>query len=197
MSSPTSLMTVCATITSTPSMRVTGDALQFLGKMEVRIILVLFLPLFPGQFFFTWRRDGIGKSAQVLLQFLVAFRNSSLVGFIHLHFFLQHKDQFLAPVALQAFSNLCTAGLNPWVTEFCELPRVVFPADDGPHDQLSSHSAQIADHICHVVRDARIVAPSLVVAQATSCATIALMASVALCRSSRETALLLSATQSG
>src|SRR6266481_10171480 len=44
-----------------------GDALQFLGKMEVRIILVLFLLLFRGQVFLGWGLDRIGKSAQVFL----------------------------------------------------------------------------------------------------------------------------------
>ncbi len=27
---------------------------------------------------------------------------------------------------------------------FCELPRVAFPTDDGPYDQLSSHSAPMS-----------------------------------------------------
>jgi hypothetical protein len=78
---------------------------------------------------------------------LVAFSDSSLVGVIHLDFLLQHKDQLLAPVALHSFGNLPTAGLNPRVTEFCELPRVAFSGNDGPHDQLSGYSAQIADYI--------------------------------------------------
>ena len=33
------------------------------------------------------------------------------------------------------------------MTEFRELLRVTFPTDDGPYDHLSSHPAQIADHI--------------------------------------------------
>jgi hypothetical protein len=101
-----------------------GDALQFIREMEVRIVFVLFLVFFRRQCFLHWRWDRIDKSVQVLLQFLVAFSDSLLVGVIHLHFLLQHEDEFLAPVALQAFGNLCTAGLNPRMTEFCELPRV-------------------------------------------------------------------------
>ena len=77
-----------------------GDALQFIGEMEVWIILVLFLLLFRGQYFLHWRWDGTGKSTQVLLQFLVAFSHPSLLGVIHLDFLLQHEDEFLAPVAL-------------------------------------------------------------------------------------------------
>ena len=99
----------------------TGDALQFIGEVEVRIILVLFLLLFRGKCLFHWRRDRFGKSAQVLLQFQVAFGHPSLVGVIHFHFLLQHEDEFLAPIALQAFGNLCTAGLNPRMTEFRKL----------------------------------------------------------------------------
>src|ERR1700731_3702551 len=104
--------------------------------MEVWVVLVFFLLLFWRQYFLHWRRDGIGKSAQVLLQLLVAFGHPSLVGVIHFEFLMQHKDQFLAPVAFQAFGNLPAAGLNPGMTEFRKLVRVASPADDGPYDQL-------------------------------------------------------------
>jgi hypothetical protein len=40
-----------------------GDALQFIGEMEVRIVLVLFLLLFQGQRFLHWWRGGIGKTS--------------------------------------------------------------------------------------------------------------------------------------
>jgi hypothetical protein len=101
-----------------------------------RCILVLFPLLFWGQYFLHWRWDRIGKSAQVLLQFLVAFANSSLVGVIHLEFLLQHEDQFWAPAALQAFGNLGAAGLNPrscavpvffrreWASSISEMPSI-------------------------------------------------------------------------
>jgi hypothetical protein len=43
------------------------DALQFIGEMEVRIVLVLFFFLFWRQCFLHWRWDRIDKSVQVLL----------------------------------------------------------------------------------------------------------------------------------
>ena len=43
------------------------DALQFIGEMKVRMILVLLSLLFRGQVFLRWCRDGIGKSSQVFL----------------------------------------------------------------------------------------------------------------------------------
>jgi hypothetical protein len=78
---------------------------------------------------------------------LVALDHPSLVGVIHLEFLPQHEYEFLAPVAFQTFGDLCTTGLNPRVTEFRELPRVAFSGHDGPHNQLSGHPTQVADHI--------------------------------------------------
>src|SRR5215470_11901550 len=44
-----------------------SDALQFIGKIEVGSVLVLFLLLFRRQVFPRWRRDRAGKTSQVLL----------------------------------------------------------------------------------------------------------------------------------
>src|SRR5215470_3554331 len=40
-----------------------SNALQFIGKMEVRTIFVLFLLLFRRQVFLPWRRDRVGKTS--------------------------------------------------------------------------------------------------------------------------------------
>ncbi len=42
-------------------------------------------------------------ATEQLVQFPVAFGHPSLARVIHLHFLLQHEDELLAPVALQAF----------------------------------------------------------------------------------------------
>src|SRR5262249_15055257 len=123
------------------------DALQFIGKMEVRIILVLFFLLSWGYVFRRCWWNTIRKTRQVLLQLLVALGHPSLVGVIHLEFLLQHKDELWAPGTFEAFGNLCSAGLNPRMTEFREFPWVPFSVDNGPHNHLSGHPTQIADHI--------------------------------------------------
>jgi hypothetical protein len=33
------------------------------------------------------------------------------------------------------------------VTELRQFPGIAFPSNDGPHNHLSGHPAQIADHI--------------------------------------------------
>ena len=103
-----------------------GDALQFVRKMEVRIILVLFLlflsgvvlPLLAAR---RYRHKCRGVS-------VISGRIPRLIaGRCHTFPFPgAAQDQFLVPVALQAFSNLCTAGLNPRVTEF--LPGLSEPS---------------------------------------------------------------------
>jgi hypothetical protein len=53
----------------------------------------------------------------MLLQLPIALGDPLLIGVVHLHFLLQHKQQFRTPVTLQAFSNLLGTGRNSRITE--------------------------------------------------------------------------------
>jgi hypothetical protein len=57
------------------------------------------------------------------------------------------KEQLLAPVAFQAFSNPLLAGVNPRITQFSQPPRIARSSQDRPDDLLSGYSAQITDHV--------------------------------------------------
>src|SRR5467141_4800193 len=130
-----------------PSQIYSRDALQFAAKLESRGILGWFCLLSLGFLFCRLERNSIRETRQVLLQLLIALGDPLLVGVIHRYFLLQYKEQFRTPIALQAFGHLLMTGLNPRITEFSQLPRIMLPGHDRPHDRLPGQPTHIADYV--------------------------------------------------
>jgi hypothetical protein len=58
------------------------------------------------------------------------------VDVVHRYFLLQYKQQFRTRVARQAFGHLLTTCMNPRITEFSQLPRIMLSGHDRPYDRL-------------------------------------------------------------
>ena len=153
MSSPTSLSSVWATITSMPSMRVRSTPVircSSLLRSNCGSILG-WLAFFVLGFSFGGCIERVScETGEMLLQLLIALGDPSLVSVVHFHFLLQHEQQFGTPVALQAFGDLLLAGLNPRIAEFSQFLRIALTSHNRPHDRLSGQPAQIADHVCQL-----------------------------------------------
>src|SRR6266542_6113381 len=144
ISKPTSLISVSATITSIPSMRV-RSTLQFAAEVKAWRVLSGWRLRF-GLLRLPYARWGDNRQiSKLLLQLLVALGDSFLVGIVHLYFLLQHKYQLRTPVAFQALGDLLPAGLNSRMTECSQLSGVTFSRYYRPHDRLSSQPTYIAD----------------------------------------------------
>src|SRR5713226_1221247 len=145
MSSPTSLSSVWATITSMPSMRVRSTPVtrcsSLLRSKRGAFLAAGFFVLAFCVAELEW--EGMCQAGEVLLQSLVALGDSFLIDVVHVYLLLQHKQQFRTPVAFKAFGNLLLASMNPRITQRSQRQRIALASHDRPYDRLSGQSTYV------------------------------------------------------
>ncbi len=126
----------------------TGHAKQLGTQVELRRIPFLFLePLLPFLFRQTGTLAPILSLLEILLKPPIALGHLLLAKLVTILFLFQHKQQIFLPVALQTPRELLLSRLHPPITEGSQFMGIAFACQNGLDDRLSSHSAQITQHI--------------------------------------------------
>ena len=64
---------------------------------------------------------------EVPMQLLIAFLDLALQRLIHLEFLFENEQQLRPPVPFQALRDHFLTGLNAWIPQFGQFPRIALP----------------------------------------------------------------------
>ena len=83
----------------------------------------------------------------MLPQLKVAICDLLLINPVELDMLLQHEQQFLSPVPLQALGDVLRGGLHPRLNLGCQFPGITLPFQNGSEDLHAADTTEVAEHI--------------------------------------------------
>ena len=159
MSVPISEMIVCAVMTLNPSIEVRStpqilfsSAFRFtVGSLRVGFFVFrsffTFWVVAAGRALAGYIQDSGRQAGQKTFELPVALLHLLVRKMEAVHCLPEFKYQIVAPVAFQTARYLFPAGPHHLVSQVRQFPGISFAFQDCGNDRLTTHPADIADHV--------------------------------------------------